>query len=163
MIIKSFHFWKFTQLGLAIGRMRKLALSRELNCKIWINPKWRQKVGVPVGAKTAKVSMRQSRTAVCRRWCWVWSSHSWFACQQTRNRDVTYALGIRNLEMKHPTAAENRKHKNNHNKILLDWLHIIYLQPIDLFLCVSFLLFLVLGSKFCVCLYRQWNNEWLKD
>ncbi|KAK0577362.1 hypothetical protein LWI29_031981 [Acer saccharum] len=46
-----------------IGRMRKVALARELNGKVWVNSKGRQELGVLVATEAVQIGMRQRRTA----------------------------------------------------------------------------------------------------
>lgn len=80
--------------SLAIGRMRKLALLRELHGEIWINPKWRQHIGVFIVAKASHVRMREGRAASCSGLAWVWRCHRWLARHQTSSWHIAYGLSI---------------------------------------------------------------------
>ena len=66
--------------SLAISRVRKLALARELHGKFWVDSEGREQVGIFVGAKAVYVSMREGRAAVCRRCGGVGRSYRRLAC-----------------------------------------------------------------------------------
>ena len=55
--------------------MRKVALARELNGKVWVNPEGRQELGVFVATEAVHISMRESRTASGGRFSRVWRCH----------------------------------------------------------------------------------------
>ena len=63
--------------------MRKLAQTRELHGKVWVNTKGRQQVGLLIGAKAAHVSVGEGGAAGGCRGRRVGRGHCWLACHQT--------------------------------------------------------------------------------